>query len=92
MDAMLSEGSIAVMPSTSMTAPASDTTGDPKFNSPWSYAGVPAITIPCGLASDGLPCGLQLIGPRNSEARLLQAAAWCEEQIGFQDRPAMLDT
>jgi len=91
MDAMLSGGRIAIMPSTSTTAPASDTTGDPKFNSPWSYAGVPAITIPCGLASDGLPCGLQLIGSRNSEARLLQAAAWCEEQIGFQDRPPLLD-
>ena len=90
-DAMLSGGSIAVMPSTSTTAPASDTTGDPRFNSPWSYAGIPAITIPCGLAGDGMPCGLQLVGARNSEARLLQAAAWCEEQIGFQKRPQLLD-
>lgn len=88
-DAMLSDGSIAVMPSTSTTAPNLDTTGDPKFNSPWSYAGVPAITIPCGIAADGLPCGLQLVGARDSEAKLLQAAAWCEERIGFQSRPAM---
>ncbi len=88
-EAMLSEGSIAVMPSTSTTAPGLDTTGDPKFNSPWSYAGVPVITIPCGLASDGLPCGLQLVGSRNSEPRLLQAAAWCEKRIGFQDRPTV---
>ena len=90
-DALLSEGSISLMPSTSTTAPSRDTTGDPKFNSPWSYAGVPAITIPCGIASDGMPCGLQLVGPRNSETRLLQAAAWCEERIGFHHRPALLD-
>lgn len=87
----LSDGSIAVMPSTATTAPSSDTTGDPKFNSPWSYAGVPTVTIPCGIASDGMPCGLQLVGPRNSEARLLQAAAWCEERIGFQHHPPLLD-
>ena len=92
-EAMLSDGSIAVMPSTSTTAPASlDTTGDPMFNSPWSHAGVPSITIPCGISGDGMPCGLQLVGQRNSEARLLQAAAWCEERIGFQDRPTMLVT
>lgn len=91
MDALLCDGSIAVMPSTHTTAPACDTTGDPKFNSPWSYAGVPAITIPCGIASDGMPCGLQLVGPRGGEAKLLQAAAWCEERIGFQKRPSLLE-
>lgn len=91
-DAMLRGGSIAVMPSTNTTAPASlDTTGDPKFTSPWSYAGVPAITIPCGIAGDGMPCGLQLVGPRDSEGRLLQAAAWCEERLGFQNLPPLFD-
>lgn len=91
-EALLSDGSIAVMPSTSTTAPASlDTTGDPMFNSPWSHAGVPSITIPCGIASDGMPCGLQLVGPQHSEARLLQAAAWCEQRIAFQSRPALLE-
>jgi aspartyl-tRNA(Asn)/glutamyl-tRNA(Gln) amidotransferase subunit A len=89
-ETMLSGGSIAVMPSTSTTAPSRETTGDPKFNSPWSYSGHPSITIPCGIASDGMPCGLQLVGPRNSEARLLQAAAWCEARIGFEYRPPLL--
>ena len=77
------------LPATTTTAPDLTTTGD-TFNSPWSYAGVPSITIPCGLADDGLPCGLQLIGPRHSELRLLRAAAWCEEQLGFEQRPPML--
>ncbi len=83
--------SIAIMPSTNTTAPASlETTGDPKFNSPWSYAGIPSITIPCGIASDGMPCGLQLVGPRDSDVKLLQAAAWCEERLGFELRPPIL--
>lgn len=90
-DMALAGGLIAVMPSTNTTAPDDlETTGDPRFNSPWSYAGVPSVTVPCGLASNGMPCGLQLVGAQNSEARLLQAAAWCEERIGFQDRPSLL--
>lgn len=90
-EASLGESWLGLTPSTNTTAPASlETTGDPKFNSPWSYAGVPAITIPCGIASDGMPCGLQLVGPRNSDARLLQAAAWCEKQLGLGLRPTIL--
>src|SRR5207237_3473100 len=40
---------------------------------PMSLAGIPAISIPCGL-SDGLPVGLQLAGPALSDSRLLDAA------------------
>jgi aspartyl-tRNA(Asn)/glutamyl-tRNA(Gln) amidotransferase subunit A len=39
-----------------------------------NIAGIPAISFPCGLAEDGLPVGLQLIGPRRSDARLLAIA------------------
>ena len=40
---------------------------------PVNMAGLPGISIPCGL-SDGLPVGLQLIGPAWSEVRLLALA------------------
>ena len=50
-----------VMPATLGPAPGLETTGDPAFNSPWSYLGWPSLTIPCGLATNGLPCGLQFI-------------------------------
>ena len=40
---------------------------------PVNMAGLPGISIPCGL-SEGLPVGLQLIGPAWSEAELLRAA------------------
>jgi aspartyl-tRNA(Asn)/glutamyl-tRNA(Gln) amidotransferase subunit A len=49
---------------------------------PMSLAGIPAISIPCGL-SGGLPVGLQIAGPAFSENRLLEAAHALELAIGF---------
>jgi len=54
---------------------------------PMSLAGIPAISIPCGL-SDGLPVGFQLAGPVFSENRLLDAAYALERAIGFDGSPA----
>jgi len=70
-----------VTPATPTTAPDPSTTGDPKFNSPWSYAGLPTVSIPCGLAEDGLPVGLQLVGHLERESELLAVAAWCERHV-----------
>lgn len=53
---------------------------------PVNLAGLPAISIPCGL-SEGLPVGLQLIGPAFSENRMLQAAHALEQAIGFNELP-----
>jgi aspartyl-tRNA(Asn)/glutamyl-tRNA(Gln) amidotransferase subunit A len=49
---------------------------------PMSLAGIPAISIPCGL-SGGLPVGLQLAGPAFSENGLLDAAHALELALGF---------
>jgi aspartyl-tRNA(Asn)/glutamyl-tRNA(Gln) amidotransferase subunit A len=54
---------------------------------PMSLAGIPAISIPCGL-SGGLPVGLQLAGPAFSENRLLDAAHALELSIGFDGSSA----
>jgi Asp-tRNA(Asn)/Glu-tRNA(Gln) amidotransferase A subunit family amidase len=73
-----------ITPSTDTTAPATlETTGTPKFQAPWSCAGVPAVSIPCGLAADGIPVGLQLIGRQNNDEAVLNAAEWCEINIDF---------
>jgi aspartyl-tRNA(Asn)/glutamyl-tRNA(Gln) amidotransferase subunit A len=54
---------------------------------PMPLAGIPAISIPCGL-SDELPVGFQLAGPAFSENRLLDAAYALEQAIGFDGSPA----
>jgi aspartyl-tRNA(Asn)/glutamyl-tRNA(Gln) amidotransferase subunit A len=54
---------------------------------PMSLAGIPAISIPCGL-SDGLPVGFQLTGPAFSESRLLDAGYALEQTIGFDGSSA----
>ena len=56
------------------------------YTTPASLAGIPAISIPCGL-SEGLPVGLQLIGPAFSESRVLDAAHALERAIGFEGVP-----
>src|SRR5205823_12078647 len=51
---------------------------------PMSLAGIPAISIPGGLA-DGLPVGIQLAGPAFSENRIFDAAHALERAIGFDE-------
>jgi aspartyl-tRNA(Asn)/glutamyl-tRNA(Gln) amidotransferase subunit A len=52
------------------------TIGDPIFNGLWTLIGVPAVTLPLLQASDGRPMGVQLIGRRGDDGRLLRSAAW----------------
>ncbi len=54
---------------------------------PMSLAGIPALSIPCGL-SEGLPVGLQLAGPAFSENGLLDVAYALEQALGFDGSPA----
>ncbi|XP_072264815.1 glutamyl-tRNA(Gln) amidotransferase subunit A, mitochondrial [Pyxicephalus adspersus] len=48
-----------------------------------NMAGVPAITVPAGLSSRGLPLGLQFIGQAFREQQLLSVAKWFEKQMNF---------
>ena len=73
-------------PATTGPAPSADTTGDPAFNSPWSYTGLPTVSLPFAWTPGGLPLCLQLVGKRWQEASLLEVAGWCEEVIGFERR------
>ncbi|MFL5727829.1 MAG: amidase [Chloroflexota bacterium] len=62
-------------------------TGDPTLCAPWSYAGVPSISIPTSLDADGLPLAVQLAVGRNGLGRLLATARWCEQVLGFDAAP-----
>jgi amidase len=58
-----------------------EATGDPAMNIVWSGLGTPAITLPVGKASNGLPLGMQLIGRVGADADLLQHALWAEKWL-----------
>jgi Asp-tRNA(Asn)/Glu-tRNA(Gln) amidotransferase A subunit family amidase len=58
-------------------------TGDPSFNFPSSFSGLPAITIPSGLSAAGIPLAIQLMGPAFAEDRLIAAARWCKATLTF---------
>ena len=61
-----------ISPSTVGPAPMGlDSTGDPIMNLPWTQAGLPAINLPAGKSSDGLPLGLQMIGNWYKDESLL---------------------
>jgi Asp-tRNA(Asn)/Glu-tRNA(Gln) amidotransferase A subunit family amidase len=52
------------------------TTGDPAFCILWTLTGVPAVTLPLLEGGHGLPVGVQLIGRRGYDGRLLRTARW----------------
>jgi Asp-tRNA(Asn)/Glu-tRNA(Gln) amidotransferase A subunit family amidase len=66
-----------VTPAAPGTAPAGlAATGDPSFCTLWTLAGMPTITLPLMQGANGLPIGVQLVGPRGDDARLLRTARW----------------
>jgi Asp-tRNA(Asn)/Glu-tRNA(Gln) amidotransferase A subunit family amidase len=74
-------------PTAPAPAPDLSTTGDAWHCAPWSYAGVPSVSLPSGLASSGLPLAIQLVQAAGAEARLLAVAAWCERGLAFTHAP-----
>ncbi len=67
----------------------SGTTGDRSAQTPFSLLGLPAVSLPSGLSAERLPLAIQLAGPRWQEARLLQAARWCEERLESMPAPGL---
>jgi aspartyl-tRNA(Asn)/glutamyl-tRNA(Gln) amidotransferase subunit A len=54
---------------------------------PANLAGIPAVSLPCSFDKQGLPIGLQLMGPALSDAKLLQAAFAFESTTNFDNQP-----
>jgi aspartyl-tRNA(Asn)/glutamyl-tRNA(Gln) amidotransferase subunit A len=55
-------------------------TGSADFNSIWTFCGLPTVTLPLLRAESGLPMGVQLVGRRDEDGRLLRTARWL---VGF---------
>jgi Asp-tRNA(Asn)/Glu-tRNA(Gln) amidotransferase A subunit family amidase len=72
-------------PATAGTAPKGlDSTGDPAFCTLWTLAGLPALSLPLLRGSNGLPLGVQLVGRRHYDARLLRTARWLVAKIATE--------
>ena len=66
-----------VTPTAAGTAPEGlGSTGDPAFCTLWTLCGMPALSVPLMRGANGLPLGVQLVGPRHGDARLLRTARW----------------
>lgn len=64
-------------PSAAGAAPSGlDFTGSPQFCVTWTLCGTPAVTLPLLRSEKGLPVGVQLVGRRGDDARLLRVAEW----------------
>jgi Asp-tRNA(Asn)/Glu-tRNA(Gln) amidotransferase A subunit family amidase len=56
-------------------------TGNPVFCTIWTYLGTPAVTLPLLQSEAGLPLGVQLVGGRGNDARLLRTARWLARTV-----------
>ncbi|MFD7454628.1 amidase [Kitasatospora sp. NPDC059827] len=57
-------------------------TGNGVMSLPWSFLGLPAVSLPAGRTAEGLPLGLQLVGAAGADERLLAGAAVLERALG----------
>ena len=77
LDEILSRCDAILLPAATGPAPEGYAgTGDPIFNGLWTLCGVPAVTVPLLQTEEGWPMGVQLVGRRGEDARLLRTARW----------------
>lgn len=83
LEEVMEEAAIDLWAAPSTRGPAPEgisSTGDPAMNLPWTYAGLPTVTLPAGKADNGLPLGLQLIAPFWADEKLL---TWTRRLAGY---------
>jgi aspartyl-tRNA(Asn)/glutamyl-tRNA(Gln) amidotransferase subunit A len=83
MDRVMERYDLLLTPSTSSPAPRGlESTGDAWFQVPWSFSGLPTVSLPSALSQEGLPLGVQLVGKPFAERDFITMARWCEKIIG----------
>ena len=89
LDQLMTEYDAILTPSTAGEAPVGlDATGSPAFCTLWTYTGMPAITLPLMQGGAGMPLGVQLVGKKGDDARLLRTAVWLDDYIEQSDAEA----
>ena len=82
LDDIFADVDILLTPSAVGEAPKGlGSTGDSVFNATWTLSWAPCVTLPAGNGPGGLPLGVQLVGPRFADEKLLDAAAWVEAKL-----------
>jgi Asp-tRNA(Asn)/Glu-tRNA(Gln) amidotransferase A subunit family amidase len=56
-------------------------TGDPIFSTIWTFSGLPCVTLPLLVGSNGMPMGVQLIGSSERDDRLMRLASWALKKL-----------
>ncbi|MGJ5180303.1 amidase [Bradyrhizobium oligotrophicum] len=75
-DSLFGDIDVVLTPASTGEAPEGlHTTGDHVFNAMWTLLHVPCLAIPCTFGAKGLPVGIQIVGPRFSDAKLMRIAA-----------------
>ncbi len=73
-------------PATTGEAPVGlESTGNPVFCSLWTFCGVPAVSLPLLTGANGLPIGVQIVGRRGDDARLLRTARWLAARVAAEE-------
>jgi aspartyl-tRNA(Asn)/glutamyl-tRNA(Gln) amidotransferase subunit A len=82
MNALFGDGlDVLLTPATIGPAPDASSTGNPAMNAPWSYTGLPTVSLPIAISAEGLPLAIQLAGRLNGDVELLRASAFCERVL-----------
>lgn len=77
LDEVFEDFDVILTPATQGEAPVGlDATGSPSFCTLWTFTGLPAITLPLMQGENDMPLGVQLVGKKGGDARLLRVASW----------------
>ncbi|MBE1285214.1 MAG: amidase [Rhodobacteraceae bacterium] len=79
LDSLFRDVDVILAPSAPGPAPLGlSATGDPLYSRSWNLLQLPTVALPFGSTEDGLPMGVQLLGPRGGDVALLAVARWVE--------------